>query len=388
MVCINTIGYFVCDCYHGFIGDACEKYVFVDDCETRNFKFYEQFDNYECVDATPTVLNQLMTYTPQILIGYTLNEKNKCSCENGNVDLFCEKEGTEKCRSCDYGYHLDKNVVLGAEEVVLNVFDRLGFNEELRNMVEGMDVTVRNFNVDTGNHPSCPGNKCKCDNGIGTEVLNCENHGEFKCEACDFGYHLNNFECDANLCDCENGFNASLTECGVHGADVCAECQEGYHPNIIQTQLKNGSFFDNIYCDLNLCLCDRGNSFEGTFCPTHGDTRCSDCIQGYYLTKLHKCFANVCTCGNGYVDPVKISCPENGAEFCQSCASGYHLVDNICDRNICGCDNGQPVLSCLKNGEKQCESCDSGYFLTNNKCELKQCTCENGIASIGVDCPV
>ena len=367
-ICIDTIGSFECNCFHGYFGNFCVEKLPIDNCLSNNFLISEMFD-YVCIQQSATA--SLATVDVNRIpfdqsIGYASGVKNVCFCESGTEDTFCENNGSEKCRSCDFGYHLDKKVVFGNEEIFMDVWKRFDEIELDRANVFKTNLikTIRTLNIDTQNYPKCLENNCECLHGNGTKTLNCENHGSYICETCDPGYHLLNNICESNICNCQNGINATHTKCGIHGADVCSTCEPGYHLNRTTDHI----LFESVYCDLNKCVCDQGTPTNGTSCPFDGNINCSNCVKGYYNSNNQSCEENVCTCEKGE-HAVNADCPGNGDEFCLECDSGFYKTEkNDCSENVCSCENGDPTRNeaCPKHATEFCDSCDFGHHLMTN----------------------
>ena len=91
------------------------------------------------------------------------------------------------------------------------------------------------------------------------------------------------------------------------------------------------------------------------------------------------CVPNVCFCRYGTKTQ---SCLSHNAEVCESCIENYDLVDDICTKRTCTCDNGvaRGSSECLVNQREECSACDKGFHLASMGdfmvCEKNVCTAE------------
>ena len=230
----------------------------------------------------------------------------------------------------------------------------------------------------------CLKNKCECVNGSGAKFTDCPENGSYKCESCDFGYHLNEQTktCDQNVCVCRNGRETVGPACHEHNARVCAAdgCDDGFKHVIDATnnQLSKcldtncetaGQHFDDDRneCVQNTCTCLNGTPETGTNCDRHQSEECDVCDAGYQREGF-RCSQKQCKCYNG--NPVSsIHCSQTNANECSSCDPGYHLLNGAmggtCTLNICRCLNGVETTgtACPTNNEEMCQRCNNGYHL-------------------------
>jgi len=134
--------------------------------------------------------------------------KNQCRCNNGepNEDK-CEFQGLSNCKSCDSGFHLEKDKYLS-----------FVLNRPIRN---------------------CLQNICECENGEASNFLNrpkkddeifgCPEHGSNHCAKCDVGFDLkSDFSCEKKpVCSCKNGKRSVGEDCKVSG-ESCSSCNSGF----------------------------------------------------------------------------------------------------------------------------------------------------------------
>ena len=132
--------------------------------------------------------------------GYVLNNsqvcvkaspsQNTCTCANGTAATghACPTDNTEKCSTCDSGYHLD-------------------------------DI-------------ACAANQCQCANGTAAAGTSCTSNGAEVCVSCAKDFSLDGDVCKKNTtppkCTCANGKPATDEQCTSNGAEVCASCHAGY----------------------------------------------------------------------------------------------------------------------------------------------------------------
>ncbi|KAH0576101.1 Cysteine-rich membrane protein 2 [Spironucleus salmonicida] len=188
------------------------------------------------------------------------------------------------------------------------------------------------------------------------EIFNCKRCSASllgKCQACRYGYYLENNACKPCTANCEN--------CGSRG---CSNCIPGYI-------VKDGQCVKCVQ-DCNICS---------------GQWVCKDCNPGYFKDRFHNCqpcslgcsectskrSCSRCLPDHNFINKVCQKCPENCTNCednkCYECVEGYRAIDDVC----------QPCPeSCKKcSSHQECQICKDGYLLDmkSNTCTLCKANC-------------
>ena len=246
--------------------------------------------------------------------GYYLTKKdNKCTnTENCYESTF----GT--CKKCINKYYLNKK-------------DEKCYPQEQN--FEHCKITIDGKKCD-----SCDDNYFFDDDGKCTEINFCSkslNNGI--CEECKSGYYLTRFR---NAC-----VSTENCEYGNKEIGVCSNCNEGYY-----IDYKDGK------CKPN----QEDNDFK--YCRI-ADDLCNTCINGYYISKDHKCSKTK-------------NCAEANNGSCFECMDGYYLgLDKLCTN----------VEHCIYSNGYTCTECEDGYFYWGNEtmCEIADGNLTNCLFSFG-----
>ena len=207
---------------------------------------------------------------------------------------------------------------------------------------------------------TCPSNQIKigCKKQSARTNMQQLNLVQTNCTTCGAGkYKTTATSCSKKICTCpQNGTRAEGTNCPTHGQTKCQTCNNGY--------VKSGNT-----CALKRCSCPDGTPTTGVTCAN--GQNCSACNTGFYLSPDKKrCILNACTCSNG-VGYTGTNCPTHAATKCRGCHKGWRLVGNDCIPNICTCTNGIAATgaACGYHNAHICKSCNGDKVLKYGICK-------------------
>lgn len=201
-VCSSTSTAQRCDAHQGCVADADGSYPCEAECNTSCC-----FCTHGTVASSkdcPTKQSNGQMVGGEVCArcdsGYVLNKsqvcvkaspsQKTCTCANGTAATgdACPTDNTEKCSTCNPGYHID-------------------------------DI-------------ACAANQCKCANGTAATGTACTSNGAEVCVSCAKDFLLDGVVCKKNTtppqCTCANGKPATGEQCTSNGAEVCASCYAGY----------------------------------------------------------------------------------------------------------------------------------------------------------------
>ena len=326
--------------------------------------------------------SEILHYSYQFYDGSFQNNAEEscydCACNFGIPEpSCCQVPNTQFCQSCNEGYYL-------GDDLEANLFRQ------------------------------CIKHSCFCENGLhgnfwdqNTRPIDevCLTSSTNICTSCNFGYHLDNDNqtCQPNICTCSYGEPKPEGECSRDNNEECdaSQCLDGYHFNSNQNK-----------CVENDCMCDFGIAVissidSATTCQKDQLHDCESCVEGYRLIKslsednfqVNLCEPNICSCENG--DPINIAgnCPVHESIHCSTCNDFYHIEDYVfpedsnsiqkrCEVNQCFCNNGNPAtlstdIKCYNHETEQCDSCNIFYHPNIHseqhiECDENECSCDNG----------
>ena len=162
---------------------------------------------------------------------------------------------------------------------------------------------------------SCVDNVCYC--RYGTVRSPCLTHNSEVCSNCLDSFELIDNICVKKKCSCENGIARSPANCLINNREECQACDVGFH-------LENYGDFD--LCVQNVCSCENGQAKVGVDCIKHNHNICYLCDPGYSLQdSTLTCEEITCQCPYGVVDKVA-TCDLVDTIKCLSCDEGYRKV--------------------------------------------------------------
>ncbi|CAD7950523.1 unnamed protein product [Amoebophrya sp. A120] len=207
------------------------------------------------------------------------------------------------------------------------------------------------------------------------------------------------FKCTSKKVTWEDGTNNAYALC----ATPIATCSEWHDSTILATKLqceagqtydvskaltlcsaagKTCTAADRPRCCKQVeCVCDHGTpvALGHTSCPGDGQSRCTDCADGYHLNEDMVCVANQCICIHGHaVAAGAVACDQDGAERCtEDCNAGFELNPDskACEKKTCTCPRGTGAEGekCPAQGAHACKTCEDGYLLRNNDADIPIC---------------
>ncbi|KRW99592.1 Insulin-like growth factor binding protein, N-terminal [Pseudocohnilembus persalinus] len=321
-------------------------------------------DQLTCYDSIENCTTQVDAECSECAENYKLSSDNLTCYE---AISNCKTQDTETtCSECEEGYHISSDNTICHEDV---------------EYCQNYDNTNKNI------CSTCIANYIyySTNNICYASFFNCADQveGEYVCNQCDTGYHLNNnedecvddvdncIEYDTNneeLCGiCEDTFslNASQTfcyttilNCANQAEEVCNSCDTGYHLSF----------------DTYKCYADIENCQSSAYDEDSNYLDCLTCINGYHLgvnadvavdddTSGKACFIDIENCST-YSD-------EDGSS-CTQCEGNeqYYLYDNsICLDYVQNCQT-------YDSSQNQCSTCLNGYHIYNGECaqDIDNCT--------------
>lgn len=238
---------------------------------------------------------------------YINKEKGLCwECEDGfymnGGDRKCTK--VENCYESIYGTCLSCSQKYYLNKKDNNCYLKSGLLMNCKQTLDGENCDI------------CDDYSYFDENGICVEVKFCAESLNTKCQKCIPNYYLtsNNKSCSIEA----NCYYADV-ETGI-----CTQCNSEYYLDLLDYK-----------CKSNL----EDNDFK--YCMKVIDNKCTQCIQGYKLSKDSKCTSTY-----------KCIEAENGK--CIVCEDNYYLgLDNRCSN----------VEHCIySNNYEQCIECEDGYY--------------------------
>lgn len=346
-----------------FIRNACSKFPQCKKCSTDETKC-TQCDNmytYHYIDED----KESITYGQCILCPVNCKSCGPDGC-NSCIDYYGLNENKEcvrctdpKCTKCPYNYSIC------TECRFVPSFDGKCGNCSDPNCVNCKQSASTCVVCYTGYQ--LENNKCILIEPCQTE--NCKECSEDKkdCEKCNDSYYLDkNKECQACpnncrecneshciACETRFGFN-DKGECVPCEEPLCAYCYKDYkkcttcsNPLLFKVSANNDCehHCTDKNCKIRQCSYDNASI-------------CSDCIEGFYLSKYGECIpCDVENCK---------TCRDDKAK-CTSCKEGYSLYSNQCIKI--------DIPYCTYRNYGICEKCITGYVLSNGEC--KKCIDDN-----------
>lgn len=279
--------------------------------------------------------------------GYAVNA-NTGNCVVSSMDSNCKEFRPDgSCNKCAVKFYLNQN---GKCAVV--------------------NPLCKDYNPNSGACTLCypgyavSGNTCI----VGSNAdPNCKTSDGSNCNACITGFYLQSNKCYqvSPLCKTFDQFSGACTSC-YNGYDlVAANCV------ISTTKDKNCKSFDT--ANTNFCRqCYNGYiplngvcSVQNPLCRTVDFTNgaCLTCWQGYAVS-YPNCVLDQSSQSNSVSDPY---CIKFGNTGCSQCANGYYLSSSSGQ-----CTQEDPLCKTSDQTNGNCLSCYGGYTLRNTKCEVAQ----------------
>ncbi len=298
--------------------------------------------------------------------GINLRGCQKCSLNNGNNELICEK-------AFEYHRYGDKNIYSYCHDKIENC-NKCSFHSE-------EDFNNNNLICDEceeGKFFSLIENKCKdCSVGNnGCIICSDEIHDNSKCDKCQKGFYLNS---DSSCIKCSDNLGEGCSACSISPYDLslyCSECEEGYTLDI------DGKC-KHCVNDLNLIGCKK--------CVIAGNNKpiCAKCYSNYQIYN-YVCVeknSEFLTCryltNIGTSEYVILSCiecisydfifilKENGAKICVN-PSDYPELKNCKEGMMKNINNGEISYTCLSCSDSNLE------FVYDNNLKKEVCQCKEG----------
>ncbi|ELP86105.1 protein serine/threonine kinase, putative [Entamoeba invadens IP1] len=321
--------------------------------------------------------------------GYYIDSKNCKKCSATCIDCLSQT----KCVSCIEGYYLENTTSEEMTEFFGRCTDCSTSGCTTCNSTSCITCEINKY-IDEGGLCSV----CKPDND---KCISCfiDENGNKKCEKCNPGFWIENFECvTCETCGssgCSNKTNGLCFNC-LSPNEVLIEgiCQ--IDENCISIDTKTSAC---IACDLNYvligkrCVKTQQNTtedlinFEGNYftknefhCKEVSDSNCVLCLEEYYLKDLQclKCdeiLTNCIKCG-------LLNYSNYNEVYCDICTIGY-FPEAVCKNcsEISGCDL---CVNYIENdiSSRKCTKCLDGYKLSNYTCqEISHC-----VSGVGESC--
>ena len=296
--------------------------------------------------------------------GYHLADErcveNRYTCTNGTAksDSRPQTNNTAYCVSCNSGYKLDSNRCVAIQYTCSNGTKQSG------NPTSGNADVERCTSCNSGFTLNSTTNRCDansyqytCTNGTAKEGVPAGNSNVEYCTACSAGWKLNNNRCNtATQYTCTNGTAKSGRTTSNNDEVNCISCNNQYRIN-------------GLTCVATRYLCTDGTARSGSPDGNADQTYCTSCNSGYKLTGSNSCTATQYTCSNGTAKSGRTTTNQD-EPYCVSCSAGYVLDNNACRQPRYTCSNGT-AKSGTPTGNvdvEYCTSCNGSYRLANNRC--------------------
>ena len=207
---------------------------------------------------------------------------------------------------------------------------------------------------------------------------------------------------EPTICTCRNG---QITKnCLFTGINACDSCNSGYI--LTPYAFWPGTNIGYSTCKPKVCFCENGIAESEGNCLNEFKEVCVGCDEGYELEEgTNKCVPISCLCPNGTptktgettLNSINKLCPNKSFSSCEKCDLYFHQVfynswdvgsenepnfqQNICQLNICTCQNGQPNPKCAAHNSENCLYCDRSFDLLDfrngsvgcGKCDSSGC---------------
>ncbi|PIK46326.1 putative fibrillin-1 [Apostichopus japonicus] len=358
-LCVNTIGSFSCDCFHGYrlhpSGRTC---IDEDECDSGA---------NDCDPEFAICLNLPGSYNCTCLDGFDNVYNNGSSCEDFN-----------ECR--------EDQSVCHPQSICTNIIG--SYSCQCRDGFEGNGVTCEDCTNTQGSYicecpegyegngiicldtDECSDGSATCSGGFSSECLNAV--GSYTCR-CLEGYEDVNGSChDTN--ECKDSPCAEEAVCTNSNGSFTCSCGEGF--------MGNGYSCENIdECTLQSDNCTQvcNDVSPGFICGCYDNFELQP--DGVTCTAGTSCAnENLCVNGQCYYD-------DSTEEDTCVCLAGYQLspsnaticqARNSCDADIGVCNNTSPGYTC---------SCKAGYTLAEDERTCQDIDeCESSPCSVFADC--
>ncbi|EAS05268.2 AT hook motif protein (macronuclear) [Tetrahymena thermophila SB210] len=317
---------------NGYILDASNKCIYIDNCQTSNGKtqctncnqqFYLDSGNTVCSPLPPNCSVGTTAACTTCSSGYYKGSDGNCY----QMTPYCTAvdPATYVCNNCQSQYHLFNNSCY----------------QNIPNCVTYFTTGINGCQICQSMYtPSPDFSVCLLHNLQFQEYCQ-STDGKGNCLQCQSLKYIP---------QCLDITNANLCLVSDGKANKCIQC------------LPNAFLNSSNICYPAYSQCLR----------TDGQSKCMQCQMGYYIDPTtFQCVA-IASC----------SISDGLANICLACQQGYILVNNQCQLYIAGC-----LIQTSNGGTTTCLQCQSGYAKSGNTCtQIQNCLISDGISNKCYQC--